>query len=228
MEDQKTNFTAARDFISLFKILIRHKYLFLFRKNSGSILILTPVLTIVVILSFCNILKTVVPVEYALSIPMIILISNYTLKYFFGNNSANVIRYWTYPFRKGFVLSSFLLLEIIDSWTLYNIIIIFCLMSMDLFAGSGLSITPSFFYLNYFLLIVFSNYCITFIKLFANIYMSFLLYLLCLFPIAALYSLILLNGWSVVLMVLLVIGIFYTNKLLVKQSIYKQFNKLNF
>ncbi len=200
----------------------------MFRKQSGSALILTPVFTIVVILSFCNILKTVVPVEYAGAIPMIILIFNYTLKYFFGNNSANVIPYWTYPFRKGFVLSSFLLLEIVDLWTLYNIIVILYLWSMNLFAGSGLSIASSFFYLNYFLLIVFSNYCITFIKLFANIYMSFLLYLLCLFPISALYFLILLNGWFVILMVLLVVGIFYINKLSVKQSIYKQFNKLNF
>lgn len=109
----------VKDFINLFKILIKHKYLFMFRKKSGSALIFTPVFTIVVILSFCNILKIVVPVEYAVSIPMIILISNYTLKYFFGSNSANVISYWTYPFRKGFVLSSFLLLEIIDLWTLY-------------------------------------------------------------------------------------------------------------
>lgn len=215
-------------FISILKILTKHKFLFIYRKESKRMWILIPLFTIIAVLCFCYTLEAIIPEEHILLTPLIILTVDYTLKFFFYNNNIKIIPYWIFPFKKESILRSILLLEIINLWTLCDIIILVHLLSTILATENGLDTISLLFFLNYGLIFIFNSYYILFIKTSFSPYISYLLYTFLLLPIILIYLLILVNGIFIFLIMALTTVAFFIDKLLIKNRIHEQFNKMNF
>lgn len=214
--------------ISILKILIKHKFLFVYRKESKRMWILVPLFTTIAVLCFYYTLEAIIPEEHILLIPLIILIADYTLKFFFHNNNINIIPYWIFPFKKESILRSILLLEIINLWTLCDIVILVHLLSTILAAKNGLDNISLLFFLNYGLIFILNSYYILFIKMSFSPYISYLLYTFLLLPIILIYLLILVNGIFIFLIMILIAAVCFIDKLLIKDRIHEQFNKINF
>ncbi|NDV68588.1 hypothetical protein D0T66_06710 [Dysgonomonas sp. 25] len=215
----------GKSLIGLFIILIKHRCLSSFRKEEKGMLVFKILLVMILFFACCYSLKIITYSVHGFLLPLIVIISDYTLKFFFKNTYIKVIPYWTLPFKRNNFLNCILLLEIINVWIFCDIVILFYLMSI-LFEGDSTTVTPLFF-LNYYFLIIVNTYCIFFINNFVSKNVSFLLYLAFLLLIVLVYSLILIDELFFFLLILFGVGILLIDRRFLKKAIYTQFEESN-
>jgi hypothetical protein len=204
--------------------LIKHKQLYLKRNNISQKNRMAYSLFFCVLLIFLyQIIYVLLQSELILLFYWVVLILDFSFKFFFKNLQINILPYWVLPYKKKTLVKAVLLTETFNIWNWYWIISILFLFFKRFFSTSGLNWVV--FSICLFLLFFLNSYYIMAIKNGMNRILSFLLLpLFCglLFPV---YFMFYTGILCAIITLGLIICLFYANIYILNNKIYQQLNE---
>ena len=207
--------------IQTIKLLFKHRLYHSTRNDSKNDNLIYSIFLLIVLILFYEILNSALPSELKGLFPLILLATDFSLKFFLKPDIYyNLLPYLSLPIKKKFLVNSILRLEAISGWNLYCCASIFVLFHTNFFSAINLDSFLSS--INIYLLFVFNNYCVIYIKYALNKLFAFLLFpiFLCLiFPAYLLFD----SGILCTMVIFaLIIIIFYGGRYTIINEIYKQ------